>query len=90
MVCDGEMNSDTFIKSMKHLIKESAREIFLITDNLQVYHRYIAGNWLEKHTEQIEVFFLPSSSPELNTDEHLNCDLKAGVRAKAPKKQEIN
>ena len=29
-----------------------------------------------------EVFFLPAYSPELNPDEYLNCDLKAGVHSK--------
>ena len=33
---------------------------------------------------QIEVFYLPSYSPELNPDEYLNCDLKAGVHSGPP------
>ena len=41
-------------------------------------------DWLAKHGEQIEVFFLPSYSPELNPDEYLNGDLKAGVHSKPP------
>jgi hypothetical protein len=32
--------------------------------------------WLAKHTDKIEVFYLPSYSPELNPDERLNADLK--------------
>ena len=30
----------------------------------------------EQHTDKLEVFFLPSYSPELNPDERLNTDLK--------------
>jgi hypothetical protein len=30
------------------------------------------------------LFFLPSYSPELNPDEYLNCDLKAGVHSGVP------
>ncbi len=30
------------------------------------------------------MFFLPSYSPELNPDEYLNCDLKAGVHSGVP------
>ena len=37
-----------------------------------------------EHEEQIELFFLPSYSPELNPDEYLNCDLKAGVHSGVP------
>ncbi len=44
-------------------------------------------DWLKKSKERIEVFFLPSYSPELNADEYLNCDLKAGVHSKAPAKR---
>ena len=84
MVYEDKMNSDTLIKFMKRLIKESGRKIFLILDNLKVHHSNVVKDWLEKHKEQIEVFFLPSYSPELNPDEYLNCDLKAGVHSKTP------
>jgi len=86
MVYEAKMNSDTLIKFMKRLIKESTRKIFLVLDNLKVHHSYIVRDWLEKHKEQIEVFFLPSYSPELNPDEYLNCDLKVGVHSKTPAK----
>jgi len=39
---------------------------------------------LAEHEEEIEVFYLPAYAPELNPDEYLNCDLKAGVHTKAP------
>ena len=39
---------------------------------------------MEDHKEQIELFFLPAYSPELNPDEYLNCDLKAGVHSGVP------
>lgn len=86
MVYEDKMNSGTLIKFMKRLIKESTRKIFLVLDNLKVHHSYIVKNWLEKHKEQLEVFFLPSYSPELNPDEYLNCDLKVGVHSKTPAK----
>jgi transposase len=40
--------------------------------------------WLAEHSQKIEVFYLPSYSPELNPDECLNADLKAAVTSKAP------
>lgn len=40
--------------------------------------------WLAEHTEQIELFFLPSYSPELNPSEYLNGDVKQGVHDKPP------
>lgn len=84
MVYKDKMNSDTMIKFMERLIKGSDRKIFLILDNLKVHHSYIVRDWLEEYKEQIEVFFLPSYSPELNPDEYLNCDLKDGVHSGVP------
>jgi len=84
MVYKGKMNSDTFIKFMKRLVKGSEKKLFLIIDNLKVHHSYIVRDWLEEHKDQVEVFFLPSYSPELNPDEYLNCDLKAGVHSGTP------
>ena len=77
-------SSDTLIKFLKRLIKDADRKVVLILDNLKVHHSYIVRDWLEAHKEQIEVFFLPSYSPELNPDEYLNCDLKAGVHSGVP------
>ncbi len=70
MVYEDKMNSDTLIKFMKRLIEDSGRKVFLILDNLKVHHSYIVKDWLEKHKDQIELFFLPSYSPELNPDEN--------------------
>lgn len=84
MIYKDRMNADKFIKFMKRLIKDADRKIILIIDNLKVHHSYRARDWLEEHAEQIEVFFLPSYSPELNPDEYLNCDLKAGVHSGPP------
>ncbi len=86
MVYEAKMNSGILIKFMKRLIKESTRKIFLVLDNLKVHHSYIVRDWLAKHKDKIEIFHLPSYSPELNPDEYLNCDLKVGVHSKAPVK----
>lgn len=79
-----KMNSQTFIKFMKRLIKDAAKKVFLILDNLKVHHSYIVKDWLKEHQDKIEVFFLPSYSPELNPDEYLNGDLKSGVHSGIP------
>jgi hypothetical protein len=36
------------------------------------------------HQQQIEVFYLPSYSPELNLDERLNGDLKQAIETHVP------
>lgn len=90
MVYKNRMNSQTFIKFMKRLIKDADRKVFLILDNLKVHHSYIVRDWLKEHENEIEIFFLPSYSPELNPDEYLNCDLKAGVHSGTPAKTKID
>lgn len=84
MVYQDTMNSQTFIKFLKRLIKDTDQKVFLILDNLRVHHSKLVKQWLAEHQEAIELFFLPSYSPELNPDEYLNCDLKAGVHSGPP------
>ncbi len=40
--------------------------------------------WVEKHLEQIELFYLPSYSPELNPVELANASLKHAVTTHSP------
>ena len=84
MMYEGTFDAKRFIKFLIRLCKEAKRKIYLILDNLKVHHAKVAQAWLDKHKGQIEVFFLPSYSPELNPDEYLNCDLKGGVHSKPP------
>jgi len=84
MIYKNNMNAKTFIKFLKRLIKDANQKIFLILDNLRVHHAYVVKGWLQNHKDKIELFFLPSYSPELNPDEYLNCDLKAGVHSGVP------
>jgi transposase len=85
MVYDGTMDASVLIRFMHRLVRgANGRKLFLILDNLRVHHAKIVQAWLADHTQEIEVFYLPSYSPELNPDEYLNCDLKAGVHSKPP------
>ena len=90
MVYSGTMNSDKFIEFMEQLIKGAPQKIYLIVDNLRVHHSKPVKEWLDKEEVKgkIELFFLPSYSPEQNPDEYLNCDLKQGIsNKKSPKDQ---
>ncbi|WP_320042998.1 transposase [uncultured Desulfobacter sp.] len=60
----------------------------MIFDGLKVHYSYIVKDWLSEHKEEIEVFFLPSYSPELNPVEYLNGDLKSGVHSGVPARTE--
>ena len=81
---EGTMNADVLIDFLMRLVKDAQRKVFLILDNLRVHHAKPVKEWLEEHAHMIEVFYLPAYSPELNPDEYLNCDLKAGVHSGMP------
>ena len=84
MVYDGALNAKILLRFFRRLIKDAGRKVFLILDNLRVHHAKLVRKWLSEHEDQIEVFYLPSYSPELNPDECLNADLKREVTTKAP------
>jgi transposase len=84
MVLNGALDSAQLIAFLKRLVKDAKRKVFLILDNLRVHHAKLVKAWLAKYQDEIEVFYLPSYSPELNPDEMLNADLKQAVTTKAP------
>lgn len=85
MVFAQALNAETFIKFLKGLVKGSPRKVFLILDNLRGHHAKVVGAWLAEHREHIEVFYLPSDSPELDPDERLKGDIEQAVTSRAPK-----
>ncbi len=84
MMIDGAFNSDRFIEFMESLVKDTECKIFLIMDNLKVHHSKPVKAWLEDNSSDIEAFYLPSYSPELNPDERLNADLKHAITTQVP------
>jgi len=90
MIYSGTMNADRFLKFLRQLIRNRERKIYLILDNLKVHHSKIVKTWVYKNQRTIELFFLPSYSPEKNPDEYLNCDLKYGVSEKPAPKNDDN
>lgn len=78
------LDADRFIQFLKRLRKDAGKKVFLIVDNLRVHYAKKVCAWLAEHTDEIELFYLPSYSPELNPDEYLNCDLKARMNAGEP------
>jgi len=83
-VFEGTMNTGILIDFCKRLIKSATRKVYLILDNLRVHHAKVFKAWVLEHSSKIAIFYLPAYSPELNPDEYLNCDLKAGVHSGMP------
>jgi hypothetical protein len=57
------------------LVAGASRKIFLIVDRLKAHDAKAVDQWVAEHQEQIDLFYLPRYSPELNPDEYLNNDL---------------
>ena len=84
MIIDEAFNADRLIEFMQGLIKDAGRKVFLILDNLRVHHSKPVKAWVEQHKDKIELFYLPSYSPELNPEERLNADLKQTLGSRVP------
>ena len=78
MVYKGALNAALLIRFLERLVRSmKGRKVYLILDNLKVHHSKPVKAWLEERREAIAVHYLPSYSPELNPDEHLNRALKS-------------
>lgn len=90
MTYTSTMTQSKFLLFLARLVKSAnGQKVFLITDNLRVHHGKRVKAWVEQHRELIELYYIPSYSPELNPDEYLNRDLKKNVHGKrAPRTQD--
>jgi len=87
MIVDGVFNHERLIEFFEALVADGQRagkKVLLILDNLGAHHCKPVKTWLAQRSDQIEVFYLPSYSPELNTDERLNADLKHAIGTVVP------
>ncbi len=82
MLYKKNMDSKKMIDFMNRLIKDHSKKVYLILDNLRVHYSKKVKNWLKKHKDKIEVFYLPPYAPEYNPDELVNSDLKRNVGKK--------
>ena len=79
MTYQGSLNAAVFLLFLTKLVAGSQRKILLIADRLQAHKTPEVLAWLAARRDQIEVFYLPAYSPELNPVEYLNNDLKGTV-----------
>jgi hypothetical protein len=68
-----------FLGRLLRLTRKTRRKVFLIVDGHPVHKSRLVNRWLAEHAAQIRIFCLPSYSPELNSDELLNQDVKTNA-----------
>ncbi len=83
MVYDGALSASIFLQFLKRLVKDAARKIFLIVDNLRVHRARIVTAWVAANADKTELFYLPPYAPDRNPDEFLNNDLKQEMARRA-------
>ena len=81
MLYEDSMDQQRLITFLRNLIRTSKQKIFLIMDNLRVHHGKMVAQWVSRHQNKIELFFLPPYAPESNPDEYLNHALKLSVHS---------
>ena len=84
MIIDDAFDADKLIEFLAALIKDADRKVFLVLDNLRVHHSKLVKAWVAERIDQIELFYLPSYSPQLNPEERLNADLKREMNKRVP------
>lgn len=90
MVFKDRFNWKVFVKFIKRLIKSNTNKIFLIIDNYSVHKCKDIKKFVDEHKEEIELFFLPTYSPDLNPTELVNHDVKANVFKKERPNNQYN
>jgi len=89
MVLDGAIKAPDLLRFLTRLVRDTDRKVFLILDRLPVHRSAKVRDWLVGQEAEIEVFYLPGYSPELNPDGGLKGDLKQAVTRKARSKAQL-
>ena len=65
-------NSEAFLRFLEHLLAQNStgRRLVLVMDNAGYHRAKKVQRFLQEHTEQLEPFWLPPYSPELNLIEY--------------------
>jgi transposase len=79
MVFRGAFNWQVFLRFLRRLLRHAPGRVFLIIDRHPVHLAAEVARWVAKRSERLQLFFLPSYSPDLNPDEFLNNDVKANA-----------
>src|SRR5919199_397628 len=89
MVLDGAVKAPSLLRFLARLVRDAGRKVFLILDRLPVHRSEKVRAWLVEREAEIEVFYLPGYSPELNPDEGINGDLKQAVTRNEPARSKM-
>jgi len=76
MCHEGKFNAALFIEFMERLLVKRTAPVFLIVDGHSVHRSGLVKQFVARHADRIQLFRLPSYSPDLNPDELVWAHLK--------------
>ena len=79
MVFKGRFISKVFVTFLRRLSKQVKHRVLVIVDSHPVHKSGVVRGWIKGSLGQVQLFYLPGYSPELNPDEYLNQDVKANA-----------
>ncbi len=79
-----EFTAAVLLRLLRGLVKDTRRKVFFILDKHPVHRSAAVKQWVQANRDRIELFFLPSYSPELNPDELVNQDVKTNAVGRKP------
>lgn len=68
MIIDEAFDADKRIEFLQALTKDAGKKVFLVLHNLRGHHSKKVEAWVGDRKEKIELFYLPSYSPDLNPE----------------------
>jgi transposase len=79
-----DFTAAVLLRLLRGLLKDTRRKVFFILDRHPVHRSAAVKKWAQANCDRIELFFLPSYSPELNPDELVNQDVKTNAVGRKP------
>jgi transposase len=60
MIYEGALKAPIFLDFLRRLVREAARKLFVIVDNLPVHRAHRVTAWVQDNADRIELCYLPS------------------------------
>lgn len=76
----GTLNATKFLDYLKQLVASSDKKVFLVIDWHPAHTAKSVQEWVDDHADEIQLVWLPRSSPEYNPEELLHNDVKANLK----------
>ena len=81
MLHDSTVTAPLFKTFLQRLMKDATNPVFVVVDGHPVHKSAMVRQYIENQTGQLQLFFLPSYSPQLNPVEQVWAHVKWRVNS---------